>query len=160
MSATPETWNPKCIRERFEIVKAEVVAANTRNKNFLVIATVVSLAILIVAIYVLALHEKASSHIVFIYFVAMVGVALSIIYIIINSSEKCVSRLSICLLSIDNRQQFFKDLQQVHCGGEAITNFFTFTDKATEMVKAIQPSIGPINPPETANEKSDATHAK
>jgi hypothetical protein len=60
--------------------------------------------------------------------------ALLYICILHLSAQSCITKLNFCLLCIDDRQQFFKALEQVSCGGQTIEHFFKFTDKAANIV--------------------------
>nr|WP_136251322.1 hypothetical protein [Ningiella ruwaisensis] len=152
-------WNPECIRQRFEIVKTEVIEANTRTRKTILVL-LISILLLFVGVFLYKLFvEKDAGYATIGTFVGIFFLFFAIIYITINASEKCVSKLSICLLTIDDRHQFFRALEQVSCGGAAIEHFMQFTDKATNIINAVNPNgNGGQAAPQNLSEQNTARH--
>jgi len=137
MPSNSEAWNVECIRERFTIVKTEITDLNTRNTRLLIALVLFSMALLVGATFYV--FDAASGPIFLGILAVLVLISVAIIYLIVNSSEKCVSKLSFCLLTLDDKDVFFKSVSEVSCGGDAITYFLQFVDKATKIIEVSSP---------------------
>lgn len=137
MSHHLHAWNVECIRERFTIVKTEITDLNGRHTRLLVFIVLVATVFLGAATFYLFETKNGP---VFLGILAMIlFTSIALIYLIVNSSEKCVSKLSFCLLTLDDKDVFFKAISEVSCGGDAITYFLQFADKATKIVEIVNP---------------------
>jgi hypothetical protein len=141
MASDHHSWDAKCIRERFTIVKTEITQINTGHKKELVLWTAFCLVLLLVTTYI-SFEDKTGT--VFLgTVIGLVGAAFVFIFIIINASEKCISKLSFCLLAVDDKQRFFELLSQVSCGDAAIGHFLEFVDRATKVIEVVNPAASP-----------------
>ena len=143
-------WNADCIKERFTIVKNEITTMNSGNKKLMISLVIGAFFILLVLTFFS--FEKRSG-MTFLGIVAIIAlIAISLIFLIINTSEKCQSKLSICLLTLDDKNVFFQSLSEVSCGGDAIKYFLQFVDKATKIAEVVTPGA---NVPAASQPKSE-----
>lgn len=154
MASDPHSWDVTCIRERFTIVKTEVTQINTGHKKALVALCVFCLFVSLAATYIS--FENPSGTVFLGTVIGLVGGFFIIIFIIINASEKCVSKLSFCLLAVDDKQRFFELLSEVSCGGAAIGHFLEFVDRATKIIEVVNPAPSP----QAAQQNQGDNHAK
>lgn len=138
MNNASTNWDPDKIRETFAIVKTEVTTINRRNKRCIVGCVTIGMLLLSVLVYVFSLHQIESKVITFICCAVTVFIAIAIVFICVQSSEKCITNLHFCEFAIDERQSFLGALSKVSCGGDAIKHFFQFMDKSTNVVNAVQ----------------------
>ncbi|MFW8591972.1 hypothetical protein ACOI22_14280 [Glaciecola sp. 2405UD65-10] len=131
-------WNIECIRERFTLVKTEITDRNRRITRFIVALIITAVAVIIASI--LYFQEKVSGVIILGVIVVTVFTGIAIIFITVNSSEKCVSKLTICLLTLDDKDIFFKAVSEIPCGGDGIMYFLQFVDKATRIIEVSNPA--------------------
>ncbi|MDM7860456.1 hypothetical protein QTP81_07595 [Alteromonas sp. ASW11-36] len=129
-------WDAHKISERYERVKNDIIAMNLRNQKFLIRFVCIAMFVFITATFSIFFWQGSTEPWLFVVLIILVLITVLLVFLIINTSEKCVSKLTICSIVVDDKQVFLESISEVSCGGDAIKTFLQFCDKTTDIVKA------------------------
>ncbi|WP_100656927.1 hypothetical protein [Alteromonas flava] len=128
-------WDAETIAKRYEQVKLDIINMNLKNRRFLVgLIITLMIGVAISAFYLFPKDKIEPWFFVVLFGLMLIGVIF--IFLVVNTSEKCVSKLTICSIVVDDKQVFLQSISEVSCGGDAIKTFLQFCDKTTNIVKA------------------------